>query len=442
MSSRRRLILWIGLLSGIAFLLKTYADQRHSVFLRDFKQPYASARCVAYGCDPYSEADTQRIFIQAGGNPAEDTHVFVPYSALYPPPSLYLMEPIGMLPYPLAARVWMTLNGLAYCAAILVMAQWCAAFDGLAASLVLALFAVTSTIILGLGQVSCLSISLLVIGMGCILNRRFAVVGVGCVAISILLKPHLAGVVPLYLMFSGRERIRRYVQIVSVGVLFCAIVMGWSVLAKPGVSHWIAEWRANIAGNMGSGATNDPSPHGSGGTSSASLQALTSLFISDARDYRLAAYGVTAALLLAWACAVRRMRAGLERDVIAIAALAAIGLLPVYHRMYDTRILLFLFPAVAALSRKSRSWRVVSIGAALVITLLSSMQWQRCLGVLFTYFRAPSGRAADVLLYRPIAQATLLAACFLTAAFLAAAWKQNRCSSEVDPTEQRESIPA
>lgn len=440
MSSRRRLILWIGLLSGIAFLLKTYTDQRHSVFLRDFKQPYASARCLAYGCDPYSEAETQKIFIQAGGNPAEDTQVFVPYSALYPPPSLYLMEPIGMLPYPLAARVWMTLNGLAYCAAILVMAQWCAAFDGLAASLVLALFAVTSTIILGLGQVSCLSISLLVIGMGCIVNRRFALAGVGCVAISILLKPHLAGVVPLYLMFSGRERIRRYFQIVSVAVLFCAITMGWSVLAKPGASHWIAEMRANIVGNTGT--TNDPSPHGSGATSSASLQALTSLFISDARDYKLAAYGITAALLLAWACAVRRMRPGLDRDVIAIAALAAIGLLPVYHRMYDTRILLFFFPAVAALSRKSRSWRVASIGVSLLITLLSSMQWQRFLGVLFAHVRAPSGRVAEVLFYRPIAQATLLAACFLTAAFLAAAWKQNRCSNEVDPAGQRESIPA
>lgn len=440
MKSRRRLILWIGLLSGIAFLLKTYTDQRHSVFLRDFKQPYASARCLAYGCDPYSEAETQRIFIQAGGNPAEDTQVFVPYSALYPPPSLYLMEPIGMLPYPLAARVWMTLNGLAYCAAILVMAQLCAAFDGLAASLVLALFAVTSTIILGLGQVSCLSISLLVIGMGCIVNRRFALVGVGCVAISILLKPHLAGFVPLYLLFSGRERIKRYVQIASVAVLFCAITMGWSVLAKPGASHWIAEMRANIAGNTGT--TNDPSPHGSGATSSASLQALTSLFISDARDYKLVAYGITAALLLAWVWAVRRMRSGLERDVIAIAALAAIGLLPVYHRMYDTRILLFLFPAVAALSRKSRSWRMVSIGVALVITLLSSMQWQRFLGVLFAHFGAPAGRVADILLYRPIAQATLLAACFLTAAFLAAAWKENRCDREVDPAAQRESTPA
>lgn len=442
MRSRRHLILWIGVLSGIAFLLKTYTDQRHSVFLRDFKQPYASARCLAYGCDPYSETETQRSFVQAGGNLAEDAGVFAPYSALYPPPSLYLLEPIGMLPYPLAARVWMTLDGLAYCAAIFVIAEWCAVFDGLAASLVLALFAVTSTIILGLGQVSCLSISLLVIGMRCILNRRFALAGVACVAISILLKPHLAGFVPFYLLFSGWERVRRLLQIFVVAVLFCAITMGWSVLAKPGASHWVAELRANIAGNTGPGATNDPSPHGQGAASSASLQALTSLFVSDARDYKLVAYGITAALLLAWLCAVLRMSAGLERDVLAIAALAAIGLLPVYHRMYDSRILLFLFPAVAVLSRKSRTWRVLCISAALTITILSSMQWQRFLGFLFTHFGTPSGRAAEVLLYRPIAHATLLAACFLTAAFLACAWGENRCDSEVDSAGQPESILA
>jgi hypothetical protein len=200
--------------------------------------------------------------------------------------------------------------------------------------------------------------------------------------------------------------------------------------------------RANIAGNTGPGATNDPSPHGQGAASSASLQALTSLFVSDARDYKLVAYGITAALLLAWLCAVMRMSAGLERDVLAIAALAAIGLLPVYHRMYDSRILLFLFPAVAVLSRKSRNWRVLSIVAALAITVLSSMQWQRFLGFLFTHFGTPSGRAAEVLLYRPIAHATLLAACFLTAAFLACAWGENRCDSEVDSAGQPESIPA
>ena len=108
MRKRRRLILWIRLLSGLVFLLKSYTDQRNSVPLRDFKQPYASARCLAYGCDPYSETETQRIFIQAGGNLAEDTEVFVPYSALYPPPAPYLLEPIGMLPYPIAKRLWVT----------------------------------------------------------------------------------------------------------------------------------------------------------------------------------------------------------------------------------------------------------------------------------------------------------------------------------------------
>src|SRR5579875_1623012 len=84
---------YFAVMLGIAiFLVKGHHDEHAVLQLRDFKQPYASARCLTHDCDPYSETDTRSQFIQSGGVD-DDEAVFRPFSALYPPFSLLPLAP-------------------------------------------------------------------------------------------------------------------------------------------------------------------------------------------------------------------------------------------------------------------------------------------------------------------------------------------------------------
>ena len=80
-----------------------------------------------------------------------------------------------------------------------------------------------------------------------------------------------------------------------------------------------------------------------------SLQAVFGVFWDDPRIYDPASYLTFAPLLLVWAVYTFKSARSLARTWFAIAAIAALSMLPVYHRQQDTRLMLLTVPACAML---------------------------------------------------------------------------------------------
>jgi hypothetical protein len=79
------------------------------------------------------------------------------------------------------------------------------------------------------------------------------------------------------------------------------------------------------------------------------LQTIISVFWDDPIIYNTATYFICGALLLIWSVTTLRFRSSPARLWLALAAIAALSMLPFYHRQQDTRLLLLTVPACVML---------------------------------------------------------------------------------------------
>jgi hypothetical protein len=99
------------------------------------------------------------------------------------------------------------------------------------------------------------------------------------------------------------------------------------------------------------------------------------------------------------------------RDLMALATAAALGFLPIYHRQYDTRLLLLMFPAVALLASNSRWMGRVAIALSAVATVTMSHQFVH-LGPWLAVHGFPLAGVVWLLVFRPLPLTLLLVSCF------------------------------
>ncbi len=393
----------IALLGALLFLVRGYHDEHEALHFRDFKQPYSSARCLLAHCDPYSESDTRTAYIAAGGV-NDDKVVFDPYSALYPPFSLVALMPVAALPYPVAHAVWEALIGVGFAAAVLLAAQMCLTVGtSIPLAGVLAIFAFSSTILLMLGQISGLVIALLVLGYACVFRERFPLTAVLCFSIAVLLKPHDAAIPLVYLLFAGPRA-----RLVFAGTaILSLLVAAGSLLAfahNPHTAHWLGELRANLKGNAAPGSVNSPTLGHMQGTNLADLEAVFAVLRPSPPFYNGAALLVSALLLGVWTVPAMRLRPGLGKHYLATGAIACLALLPIYHRQYDTRMLLLVFPAIAFLlgEPRMRRWGLAGFALLSAATVLTAHQFLDHVLHRHEQAVAQAGIAQTLLLFRPI----------------------------------------
>ena len=426
-----RLLLTLVALCGVLlFVVRGYHDEREALHSRDFKQPYASARCLLRSCDPYSEAATHKAYLAAGGSD-DDPVVFDPDSALYPPFSLLVLTPVAALPYPEAHAAWEALLASAFSAAVLLTADTCiAAGASLGAALLpvllLALFTVSSTVLLMDGQISGLVIALLGIGFACLFRNRLPWLAVVCLLVAVLLKPHDAALPLLYLLFAG-PRWRRVFVTVAVLALVCA---GASVLwfnHAPHTVHWLTELRANLHGNAAPGAVNYPSRDNPQSINLADLEVVFAALRDQASFYTGAALACSLALLAGWLVPAIRLRNTLGKHVLCVAAIVCLTQLPIYHRQYDTRLLLLAFPAVAFLLLRPhrRRWGWAGLALLALGMILTAHQFINALLLRHSSQMEHASATRALLLYRPIPEIT----CVLLLFFLAALYAEMRVQS-------------
>jgi hypothetical protein len=352
---------------------------RHDGTVVDFRAIYYGARTVFDHRDPYNVQDFLEVYRQESGrlpaDPARLQGILGTVTICVNLPSTLLMvSPLAVLPWVPAQCIWMFLL-----TAGLVAGAWLiwdlsgthAPHFALALACVLL---ANCQNLMQVGNGSGLAVSLCIVGIWCFFKQRYEWAGIICFALGLALKPPEIGAIWLFFLLAGGAYRRRAWQVSALALVLFALGAVWVVQVSP---HWFQEWRANVAAASVRGGLNDPGPtslgsHGAGMI--VSLQSVISFFRDDPHVYNPAAYLLGGGLLLIWCIVTLRSRLTEEGRWLALASMAALSLLPVYHRLYDTKLLLLTIPACAMLwTQRSPIRKPAAVISAIGIVLTSDI---------------------------------------------------------------------
>jgi hypothetical protein len=370
-NSARRMEIFLVFLGAVVYAIHASIALSTSNLLVDFGGLYFPARTLLHHADPYNPAIVLHEFrAQVPIGPDQDSARITGTNYPYPPTLFVLTTPFALLPWGLAKLLW-TLAGFStlLTASWLLLdsgGQWHSRIPGF----LIAFELINSETLTGSGNGACLAIALCIIGAWCFLEQRCLAVGVACLASSLILKPQDAGLIWLYFLLAGHIYRKRALQ-----SLFLALALGlasliWTAQVSP---DWLREMARNLAVYTRIGGVNDPGP-----TSRSiagfiiDLQTVFSLIRNDSRFYNLATYLICGALIGLWAGLALRSRSISHKEAwLALAAISAFTLLVVYHRRYDTKILLLAIPACAILRNEGGRigrWALSVTGACFLFT--------------------------------------------------------------------------
>lgn len=296
----------------------------------DFTQVYAGAHCLLDGCDPY-----QGTWL------------------VYPPSMLVVGFPLALFSYRMAWLLWLAINAALFIVAANLVVTLCPPTRRRLAAILSAIILAGSSQLLAVAQPSAPAIALATIGGYCLISGRMRWGGIAALILSLAIKPQIAGLLALYWAVRGPHRRDAIAAIFgSVVLLACGILI---VQSRHEGARWVNSMRANIASEETSGAI------GTGDVSQASatlsLQAVTSVFSQTGKIYNRAAYVIFGILLAAWLTAemkLMQLKADSARDLLSMGGLAVLTLLPVYHRSYDSRLLMLAIPAALIVLERRR----------------------------------------------------------------------------------------
>jgi Glycosyltransferase family 87 len=370
---------WLVLFLSAIWLLASGAA-RVSHASNDFVPVYTGARCLLHGCDPYQPWQLEQQFFAAGGQAKElpSWQIDMP---VYPPSTFLALSPLALLRFPIARWVWFLLNGSLFVLSAVLILSMCPRAHRWPATVLVSFIVATAGILLVLGQPGMFAISTLILGICLFLLGRLLPLGTVLLMVSLAVKPQIGGFLVLYLVM---RRIHwRYATVALGGagaLLFCA---GLILHQHQGSADWSLTLRSNLSSTLSPGGSADPRPENTQAIGDINLQTLSSIFLADARKFNIAAYALFLGLMAAGVAAA--MRAPGAPHLLAIAALSILSLMPVYHRFYDTRLLLLSIPAAMMIFERRRllgatvilltALSTISIQYRLQTSLLASGQW-------------------------------------------------------------------
>ena len=355
MNSTRRIGLLVLLLSsGLFIVWGSFIEHTSSGGMADFKAIYFGARCVIHHSDPYKEAEFLCVYRAEGGVIPFDPTVSMLFLRAVPvcinlPTALFIVAPFSFLGWGPAHVLWMFLT--AACLMLSSFLAWTLAADwapGVSLFLICIALA-NSEILFSGGNLAGIAVSLCVMAVWCFLKDRFVPAGALCLAVSLAFKPHDAGLVWLYFLLAGGVYRKRALHTLVVAVLLSVPAVLWVSHVAP---NWMQELHSNLSATSGHGDLNDPGPASiafHNVNMVVDLQSVVGVFRDDPRIYNPITYLVCGALLLMWSIRTVRSRFSQASAWFALAAVAPLSLLPVYHREYDAKLLLLTVPACAML---------------------------------------------------------------------------------------------
>lgn len=343
--------LWFLVLGSAVFLLFGTAMANTSpVAMGDFRGLYYPARCLIQGCDPYMESEMLRVVRTEGGDrpwDAEHDSHFTRY--IYFPSAFCLTIPFALLPWGPAHLLWLALTEVGLVLAAFLMWNLGADRAPLVSGALLGLLLADSELVVVFGNMAALAVTLCVVAVWCFLRNRFIPAGILCLAVSLCVKPQDGGLVWVCFLLAGGVYTRRALQTLLATIALSIPGLLWIWHIAP---HWINELHSNIQAFSIPGGLMDPGLAAKGVFGLGlliSLQTVFSFFRDDPYFYNPASYLVCLPLLLIWAVATLRQRLSQAKLPLALAAVSALSMLPVYHRQDDAALLLLAVPACAML---------------------------------------------------------------------------------------------
>jgi hypothetical protein len=374
--------LYLLLLGALVFLLLGGVLENVAASpMSDFKAIYYGARCVIHHSDPYQDGTILREFQADGGQFPADPNISRSVQrailvCINLPSSLFLVAPFAYLAYPLSHLLWMALMAGSLLLAAYLMWDLGATFSPILAGALIGLVLANSEVLVIIGNAAALVIGLALVAVWCFVNKRFAAVGVTCLAVSLAFKPHDAGFIWLYLMLAGGTFRKRAIHSLLLAIAIGLPAILWISNVAP---HWTQELHSNLVATSARGDLSDPGPSSMGAHTLGmvvSLQTVVSMFRDDSGFYNPATYLISAPLFLIWIASTLRSRFSKERMWLALAVISALSLLPVYHRIYDAKLLLLSVPACAMLWAEGGlvGWLAVGINSVAIL-FTSDIPW-------------------------------------------------------------------
>jgi len=375
----------------------------------DFKIVYYGARCLVQHRDPYNESELLRVYLAEGGESIPKAaegyrSQMIVASQMYLPSAAILLAPFGLLPWPLAYLVWMTLTVCGVTAAAVLMWSVASRYASDPPLYLISFVLVNCGILFAGGNPAGVAVSLCVTAAWCFLEDRLVTMGIIFMGISLAIKPHDAGLVWLYFLLAGgvsrKRAIKSLLAAAAIGIIALASIQQIS-------PHWLSELQLNVQEYAARGSYNDPGPTANkiiGTGMIIDLQTITSVIRDVPAFYRPAAYLLCAPFLAVWVSLAIRSRFSKNSAWLALAAVAPLTMLPVYHRPYDAKLLLLTIPACAILwtGRTLAAWMSVVLTA--IGILLTSDLPLALLSILSQRLHIPGGAfgaGLTIILMRP-----------------------------------------
>lgn len=374
-------------LLGCAIFVLFGAALEHATYVStlDFRVVYYSTRSLLEGRDPYQESKLQETYRLDGGEDQFDSPGSrkVETQFVYPPTAFSVIVPFALLGYGPAHLIWLVFTAASVIMASLLMWEVAASYAPLLAGFLIFLSVADSELFIVLGNPAGVAVSFCVIAAWTFVRQRFVFAGILCLAISLMLRPHDAALVWLYFLAAGRPYRKYALQTLGAILILSLPAILWLTHLAP---TWPAELHANLSGFSVRGGLSDPGPSSQAGHGIAmiiSLQSAFSILRDDPHFYNLASYLVCGVLLLPWLFRTLRSQALPQNAWLALATIAPLSMLPIYHRLYDAKLLLLTVPACAMLWKEGRAMaRPALVLSAAGILLTESILWAIVLAVL------------------------------------------------------------
>ena len=404
--------LYLLLLGSVIFvLLGVIVESSAVVTTVDYKVVYYSARCLIQHIDPYQENEVLRVYqAESADRPLESEKVRQIVSRyMYLPTAFAVTVPFALLPWGPAHILWLTLTIGSVIVASFLIWNVGADFAPIVSGILIGFFLANSEVLVVLCNPAGIAVSLCVVAVWCFIRERFVPAGILCLAVSLAVRPQDAGLVWLYFLLAGGVYRKRALQ-----TLLATLVLGlpgilWVWTVAP---NWLQEWRSNILAFSVHGGINDPGPASSGGHGLGmlvNLQAVLSVFRDDPHFYNPVSYLICVPLLLLWLIVTLRSRPTPAKAWIGLAAIAALSMLPVYHHLYDSKILLLTVPACAMLWAEGGliGWLALLVNTA-GFALNGDVTWAIVLGLIGRLHMPPSGLSEQLLIALQVFPAPLI----------------------------------
>ena len=335
--------------SGIVALVwgHVQAQSARDVIL-DYRVMDLGARCLLQHGDLYNQSDMMRVYAAEDGSGAlaQNNHGarFLATIQVYPPSAELFFAPFAILPWPAAYSLWIGLTFILVLLATFMMWDVAQSYASDPPFYLGCIVLANTGILFSGGNPAGIVVSLCVIGFWCIFQQKLRWAGVLCFAISLAIKPHDGGLLWLYLLMLGGAYRKQALRTLAVAAALTLAGVAWISQVSP---NWLQELRANLAQISSAGSYNDPAS----GVSALmiNLQTVIAVLHDKPQFYNGITYLICAPLILLWIVITVRIRQTLRAIWFGAATIAALSLLPVYHRPYDAKILLLTLPACAAL---------------------------------------------------------------------------------------------